>query len=70
MHGQQGGADIAAFLSGFDVDNDQPDDGPGPWFEARYGGECSNCFAGFTPGDIIRADGQGGYELRECCGDD
>lgn len=66
MHGRQDSDAAAAFLSG------APDDGPrpGPWFEAAYGGECSQCFAEIEPGDLIRADGEGEYERQECCGDD
>lgn len=40
--------------------------GVGPWFMARYAGECSACGNGFLSGDEIRADGAGGYEGR-CC---
>lgn len=56
----------AASLSGTEHD----DCGPAPWFPASYGGECSGCFAGIEIGDIIRADGEGGWERQECCGDD
>lgn len=68
MHGNP--ADIAAFLFGARDDDSAPDDGPGPWFEASYEGECSGCFAGIGIGDTIRADGEGGWERQECCGDD
>lgn len=70
MHGRQDAAAAARFLGGFDADNDQPDNGPGPWFPASYEGECSGCFAEIGIGDIIRADGEGGWERQECCGDD
>lgn len=48
-------------------------DGPGPWFTAGYGGDCSACDAPFDEGDTIRADGQGAWEGFDCCegrGDD
>lgn len=70
MHGRQDAAAAARFFGGVDTDNDQPDDGPGRWFEAGYEGECSGCFAEIGIGDIIRADGDGGWERQECCGDD
>ena len=56
----------AAFLSG-----DRIDDGPrkGPWFYASYDGECSGCDGAFYEGELIRADGEGGWEAQECCGD-
>jgi len=41
-------------------------DGPGPWFIAGYHGACSACGFDIEPGDEIRADGQGGWECREC----
>ncbi len=44
--------------------------GPGPWFDSRYDGDCSNCFRAFYAGDRIRADGEGGYEAEDCCGQD
>lgn len=40
----------------------------GPWFTARYVGDCS-CGTVFIPGDQIRADGEGGY-LCDVCGQD
>lgn len=43
---------------------------PGPWFPASYAGECDTCGEEFEPGDQIRANGEGGWEGRECCGDD
>lgn len=39
---------------------------PGPLFEARYEGECDTCAFGFTEGDMIRADGSGGWECEHC----
>lgn len=41
----------------------------GPWFPARYDGECDGCGEPFDAGDDIRSDGSGGW-LAECCGDD
>lgn len=37
---------------------------PGPWFSARYPGDCARCGGEFLTGERIRADGAGGYE---CC---
>lgn len=42
----------------------------GPWFTASYSGDCSGCFAEYEAGEAIRADGAGGWEAEECCGDD
>jgi hypothetical protein len=42
---------------------------PGSWFEARWDGECSSCGEPFDEGDLIRGDGDGGYEGQDCCGD-
>jgi hypothetical protein len=42
------------------------DDGPGPWFEATFPGECSSGGCDIEPGDQIRADGSGGWECKEC----
>lgn len=39
---------------------------PGPWFAARWDGECSGCGDPINVGDTIRADGEGGYELWGC----
>lgn len=66
-----GGADVAAFLSGGRNYDDAPeDDGPGPWFEAAYGGNCTACEEyHIEPGDTIRADGSGGYEHEDCARD-
>lgn len=45
-------------------------DGKGNWFESRYDGDCSTCFTSFYAGDRIRADGEGGWEAEDCCGDE
>ena len=42
------------------------DDTKGPWFAASYDGECATCDGAIWRGDLIRADGQGGYECLEC----
>jgi hypothetical protein len=39
---------------------------PGPPFTSRYDGTCSSCGIEFWPGEMIRADGAGGW-LAECC---
>lgn len=47
----------------------EPDGEPsdlGPWFPARYPGECAGCGSHFGEGDLIRADGQLGW-LTACC---
>jgi hypothetical protein len=60
------GADEAdAFLRG---EQEEPEDALPPYFESRYDGTCSNCYERFTEGDEIRADGEGGWRGRECCG--
>jgi hypothetical protein len=41
----------------------RPDDETGPWFHARYPGTCSRTGDHFDEGDLIRADGEGGWEL-------
>lgn len=43
--------------------------GPGPWFIAAFGGTCSGCGEDIEADDEIRADGSGGWERRECCGE-
>ena len=44
-------------------------EGSGPWFIAAYNGSCSGCGEDIAPDDEIRADGDGGWERRECCGE-
>lgn len=41
----------------------------GPEFFANFGGDCDTCGAAYDEGDRIRADGDGGWEAMECCGD-
>ena len=41
-----------------------------PWFAAAYHGSCSGCGEDIEPDDEIRADGDGGWQRRECCGED
>ncbi len=38
----------------------------GPWFQARYDGECDGCGEEFERGDTIRSDGEGGYLFGDC----
>lgn len=40
------------------------------YFEARYDGDCDTCGRHFDAGDEIRSDGSGGWEGKDCCGDD
>jgi len=42
----------------------------GPWFTATYDQDCDGCGDRISEGDTIRADGEGGWEGQECCGDD
>jgi len=51
----------------FDEPFDGPDEKIGPWFSARWPGECSECGEWFPVGEQIRADGESGY-LAQCCG--
>lgn len=40
---------------------------PGPWFPARLHGRCSGSEDHqIAPGDMIRADGSGGWECENC----
>ena len=40
---------------------------PGPWFYADHEGNCSACDEyHIEEGDLIRADGYGGYESEDC----
>jgi hypothetical protein len=41
---------------------------PGPYFTAAHPGHCAGCGEDIQPGDEIRADGEGGWERRDCCG--
>lgn len=55
-----------SFLGG-----DEPEEVRTPtYFEARYDGDCDTCGRHFDAGDEIRSDGAGGWEGKECCGDD
>ena len=47
-------------------DEEAYQDTKGPWFGAMYAGTCDSCFDPIQEGDSIRADGQGGYECRDC----
>lgn len=44
--------------------------GKGPWFGASYESDCDGCGNRVFEGDQIRADGQGGWECEEWCGQD
>jgi hypothetical protein len=48
------------------LENADSTSGPGPWFTARYGGDCASCGDPFDEGDTIRADGEGGWECTGC----
>jgi hypothetical protein len=41
-------------------------DTPGFWFNAAFPGICEECGKGFEQGHTVRADGQGGYQCRDC----
>ena len=59
-------ADVNDFMG-----SDEPEEENIPrWFPSRYDGNCGSCGADFGGGEEIRADGSGGWEARECCGDD
>lgn len=51
------------------ADREPYGDGYGPEFTASYDGECGECFEPLYEGDLIRADGDGGYVHSECAGD-
>jgi hypothetical protein len=55
--------DVCAELAGTEPDDDT--DGPGPWITAGFDGPCSHGDT-IVDGDMIRADGDGGWEHREC----
>ena len=42
---------------------------PGPWFRAKFPGECSSCGGSFPEDELIRADGYGDWEAQHCCGE-
>lgn len=61
-----------AFLMGggyVHEEDPDPDEEKGPWFAAEYPGQCSACYLPFTPGDMIRADGEGDWEAKFCLED-
>ena len=45
---------------------DEPAEKVGPWFPARWWGECSGCGERFEKYALIRGDGMGGW-LAQCC---
>lgn len=44
--------------------------GPGPFFTASYDDECSACGDDIVTGEVIRADGSGGWEHQDCVEDE
>lgn len=44
--------------------------GKGPWFGAQFAGGCDQCGSYIEEGDMVRADGQGGWECEQWCGQD
>jgi hypothetical protein len=59
---------MAAFLAGGPAPG-RP--GYGPWFPAGHPGACDGgCGGEIVPGDLIRADGAGGWLCRDCGADD
>lgn len=48
----------------------EPLDSPAPWIEAGFEGVCSRDFDTIYEGDIIRSDGEGGWERKECVEED
>jgi hypothetical protein len=38
----------------------------GPWFPARFDGDCDGCGGPFDEGDQIRSDGEGGWLCSDC----
>jgi hypothetical protein len=53
-----------------DTDDTRRDDEPGDWIVAGFEGECSRGGGIFVGNATIRADGDGGWECRECVLDD
>ena len=49
-----------------DTDDTRREDEPGDWFIAGFDGECSRGGEKIIASDTIRADGDGGWECREC----
>jgi len=48
--------------------DDRPSARMGQPFDAHWPGKCSGCKEKFSPGELIRADGYGGYVIVDCCG--
>lgn len=38
----------------------------GRWIDAKFHGTCSGCGDHISPGERIRADGEGGWECADC----
>ncbi len=54
----------------FDSPDDHPGEQPAPWIVAGFDGVCSRSGERITIGQDIRADGDGGWECKECVDDD
>ena len=48
----------------------EPLDSSAPWIVAGFEGVCSRDFDTIYEGDVIRADGEGGWEKKECVDED
>jgi len=60
------GADKRAQAESGEYGHGDGPDARGPWFAARYPGHCGGCLERVEPGDMIRADGDGGYLCLDC----
>lgn len=64
-------ADPATVTADSFLGGDAPEEDRSPkYFESRYDGDCDTCGRHFDAGDEIRSDGQGGWEGKDCCGDE
>jgi hypothetical protein len=54
-----------------DPDEIEPKNDKGPWFTAGFDSDDDSCCGeGIYEGDVIRADGEGGWEHQDCVEDD
>jgi hypothetical protein len=53
-----------------EADDTRREDEPGDWFVADFDGECSRGGEKFGASVTIRANGEGGWECRECVDED
>jgi len=78
-HGDPAADEADAWLAGPAAVMDEGDDyfagpdapeasGRGRYFYASYDGDCDVCLVHYDEGDEIRADGSGGWQGKECCG--